>query len=186
MTFAFVSGNAALDLTGTVESRRDHQKDLLDTPASLERWMGECQVLPDAANVDTRTFASALELREAAYRLARDRIEGRPFTHEHLQTLNAVASEPTPDIELTDSGVKLTGDAQSMLAYLARDAIALLADNDAQLKECGRPECTRLYLDRSRGARRTWCGMKECGDRMKAAAYRSRKRASASPADVRV
>lgn len=44
------------------------------------------------------------------------------------------------------------------------------------LKECGRPECTQVCLDRSRGFRREWCAMATCGNRVKAAAYRSRKR----------
>ncbi|MGS2586154.1 CGNR zinc finger domain-containing protein [Streptomyces hebeiensis] len=46
------------------------------------------------------------------------------------------------------------------------------------LVECGRTVCTRICLDRSRGARRTWCGMDECGNRVKAAAYRARRRSS--------
>nr|WP_272918512.1 CGNR zinc finger domain-containing protein [Nocardiopsis alba] len=57
----------------------------------------------------------------------------------------------------------------------------MLADPEVALKECGRPDCTRLYLDRSRGARRTWCGMDECGNRVKAAAYRARRRARTHP-----
>lgn len=44
------------------------------------------------------------------------------------------------------------------------------------LKECGNPECTRIYIDRSRGMRRQWCGMESCGNRIKAAAYCARKR----------
>nr|WP_281353719.1 CGNR zinc finger domain-containing protein [Phytoactinopolyspora mesophila] len=54
----------------------------------------------------------------------------------------------------------------------------MLGDPQACLKECGRAGCTRVYLDRSRGARRTWCGMDECGNRVKAAAYRARMRAA--------
>lgn len=63
-------------------------------------------------------------------------------------------------------------------AHVARTGIAMLADRHACLKECGRPGCTRLYLDRSRGARRTWCGMEACGNRVKAAAYRARRQAA--------
>ncbi|MGI5425384.1 CGNR zinc finger domain-containing protein [Streptomyces sp. CA-179760] len=55
----------------------------------------------------------------------------------------------------------------------------MLADPHARLKECGRPGCTRVYLDRSRGGRRAWCGMEECGNRVKAAAYRARRRGAA-------
>ncbi|WP_442789047.1 CGNR zinc finger domain-containing protein [Glaciihabitans sp. GrIS 2.15] len=33
-----------------------------------------------------------------------------------------------------------------------------------------------MFAGRSRGARRTWCGRDECGNRVKAAAYRARLR----------
>ncbi|TQS31244.1 CGNR zinc finger domain-containing protein [Microbispora sp. KK1-11] len=48
--------------------------------------------------------------------------------------------------------------------------------SSARVRECARPECTRLFVDRSRGGTRHWCGMEECGNRVKAANYRSRKK----------
>ncbi|WP_228122622.1 CGNR zinc finger domain-containing protein [Saccharothrix syringae] len=42
--------------------------------------------------------------------------------------------------------------------------------------ECGRAECTPLFVDDSRGEPRRWCGMVECGNRVKAAEYRRRRR----------
>lgn len=44
------------------------------------------------------------------------------------------------------------------------------------MKECGNPEWTRVYIDCSRGMWRQWCGMESCGNRIKAAAYRARKK----------
>ena len=80
-------------------------------------------------------------------------------------------------IALTPEGLVRRGDADAALGDVARALITLLADPSAPpIKECGRAACTRLYLDRSRGARRTWCGMEECGNRVKAAAYRARRR----------
>jgi predicted RNA-binding Zn ribbon-like protein len=49
-------------------------------------------------------------------------------------------------------------------------------------RECERPACTRLFVDRSRGGTRAWCGMAECGNRVKAADYRARKAAARRPA----
>ncbi|MFB8765599.1 CGNR zinc finger domain-containing protein [Nocardiopsis alba] len=181
MNFSFVSGDPALDLAGTVGSRRNTPVDLLNTPSDLERWVASCEGLPDGVAVDPEGLASALSLREAIYRLALDRIAERPFTPDDLAVLNAAAAGPPPTVELDDEGVRVSGGLAQALAQVARGAIALLADPEAALKECGRPDCTRLYLDRSRGARRTWCGMDECGNRMKAAAYRARRRARAHP-----
>ncbi|MFP3986051.1 ABATE domain-containing protein [Streptomyces sp. E11-3] len=177
MRFAFVSGNPALDLAGTVGSRRDKPVDLLAVPADLEQWVRECDELPDQVTADVATFTSALQLREAIYQLALDRMRERRFAPRSLDIVNDAAVGPVPTVELSDAGLYLSGDLRSALAHVARSGIAVFADRHACLKECGRSGCTRLYLDRSRGARRTWCGMEGCGSRVKAAAYRARKQA---------
>ncbi|WP_231951657.1 CGNR zinc finger domain-containing protein [Nocardia terpenica] len=178
VNFAFVSSNPALDLAGTVWSRRDDPIDLLAAPADLERWVAECDELPDRVTADFATFESALSLREGIYRLALDRMLDRPFDPDSLDIVNHTAAGPVPTITLSDAGLHRSGDLRATLSYLARSGIAVLADPHACLKECGRTGCTRIYLDRSRGARRTWCGMDACGNRVKAAAYRARRRAS--------
>ncbi|MFE0100476.1 CGNR zinc finger domain-containing protein [Streptomyces sp. NPDC059009] len=186
MEFAFVSGNAALDLAATVGSRRDEPIELLAVPADLKRWVAACDELPDRVAVDAAAFDSALSLREAVHRLALDRVLGRSFDPSSLKVVNAVAAGPPLTLKLGDKGLHRSGDLHQVLAHLARSAIALLADPEACLKECGRADCTRIYLDRSRGARRTWCGMDACGNRVKAAAYRARRRegrVAAAPTD---
>jgi predicted RNA-binding Zn ribbon-like protein len=63
------------------------------------------------------------------------------------------------------------------LASIARDAIELFGGPDlTRLRSCGRAGCTRLFVDDSRGANRVWCGMRECGNKVNAAAYRRRQR----------
>ncbi|MFF1693631.1 CGNR zinc finger domain-containing protein [Streptomyces sp. NPDC058257] len=181
--FAFVSGNPALDLVGTVESRRDKPVDLLMAPADLEEWVRACDELPDQVTVDAAAFTAVLELREAIYQLALDRMRNRRFTSADLDTVNAAAAGPVPTIELSDDGLRLSGDLRTTQAHVARSGIAMLADLHTCLKECGRAGCTRLYLDRSRGARRTWCGMESCGNRVKASAYRARRQAAAQGHD---
>lgn len=177
-----MSGNPALDLAATVGSRRDEPIDLLAAPADLERWVAECAGLPDRVSADLVTFEAALSLREAVYRLALDRVLDRPFDPGSLGIVNAAAAGPVPAISLGGAGVvHVSGDLRAALSQVARGAIAVLADPGACFKECGRAGCTRIYLDRSRGARRAWCGMDECGNRVKAAAYRARKRAPVRP-----
>ncbi|MET9353099.1 ABATE domain-containing protein [Streptomyces sp. NPDC006617] len=182
MDFAFVSGNPALDLAGTVLSRRDEPVDLLAVPADLERWVAACGALPDRVTAAPSAFDAALNLREAVYRLALDRVLDRRFDTPSLEVVNDAAAGPLPTVRLGDAGVRMSGDLPAVLTHLARSGIAVLADPGARLKECGRTDCTRVYLDRSRGARRAWCGMEECGNRVKAAAYRARRRTSATPA----
>ncbi|MGW7086868.1 CGNR zinc finger domain-containing protein [Streptomyces sp. NPDC054871] len=175
MYFAFVSGHPALDLVATVESRRDRPRDLLATPADLEQWVTACDELPDRVTADSPALTRTHQLREAVHQLALDRMQGRLYGPAALDVLNNAAAGPLPALHLSDAGIRRTGDLSSALTHIARRAITLLADPDTCLKECGRPSCTRLYLDRSRGTRRTWCGMQACGNRVKAAAYRARK-----------
>jgi predicted RNA-binding Zn ribbon-like protein len=178
-----VSGNPALDLVGTVGSRRDKPVDLLVAPTDLEQWVLECDELPDRVTADVATFTSALQLREAIHQLALDRMRDRRFAPAGLAIVNDAADGPVPTVELSAAGLHLSGDLRSALAHVARSGIAVLADRRACLKECGRSGCTRLYLDRSRGARRTWCGMEGCGNRVKAAAYRARRQAAEQDRD---
>jgi predicted RNA-binding Zn ribbon-like protein len=179
--FVFVSGDPALDLVGTVGSRRDAPTDLLAGSADLERWVAQCAELPDRVTADAATFEFALSLREALYRLALARVADQPFAPGDLETVNRAAAGPVPTVTLSQGGRRISGDLRAALSHVARSGIGVLADPRARLKECGREGCTRLYLDRSRGARRTWCGMVACGNRVKAAAYRARRRESKIP-----
>ncbi|MFE7505804.1 CGNR zinc finger domain-containing protein [Promicromonospora sp. NPDC057488] len=100
-----------------------------------------------------------------------------------LAVLNRYAAEPPVVLQLgvgVGSATTLrTGTAAQGLAAVAREAVEILGGPDAALlRECGRPECTQVYLDRSRGHRREWCAMRTCGNRVKVSAYRSRHRTS--------
>lgn len=177
MGFVFVSGNIALDLAGTRKWRRTEPEELLGSTADLQRWFAESGQFPADLTVDAASLRVALTLREAVYRLAHSRLEATPFDPDDLAIVNKLAAQTGLRVELTADGVARFGDARAALADIARSAVDALADTETPMKECGRPTCTRIYFDRSRGARRTWCGMDECGNRVKAAAYRARKRA---------
>ncbi len=45
-----------------------------------------------------------------------------------------------------------------------------------RLKACANPDCQWVYYDASRNRSGRWCSMGECGDVMKARAYRARSR----------
>jgi len=44
-----------------------------------------------------------------------------------------------------------------------------------RLRACVAPDCTRWFLDISKGGRRRWCSMATCGNRSKAARFRERQ-----------
>jgi predicted RNA-binding Zn ribbon-like protein len=185
VSFVFVSGNPALDFAGTLKWRRAEPEELLQVPHDLDRWLVDAGLLSSSLGSTAADIRNARTLREAIYRLALGRSgEGRVMADRNdvNQTVadrvvvNRFAVPPPVALCLTDMGVSLSGTIEHALADIARSAINVVADPTVTVKECGRDECTRLFVDASRGARRTWCGMDECGNRINAANYRARKR----------
>ena len=57
----------------------------------------------------------------------------------------------------------------AMLFPIAESAgETLVAAEAARLKTCASPECGWIFLDTTRGNRRRWCDMADCGNRVKA------------------
>lgn len=68
---------------------------------------------------------------------------------------------------------------ESLLFPLARSLADLVCIEDfTYVKACEGPECTLMFIDRTRGRARRWCSMAICGNRAKQAAYRRRARES--------
>jgi predicted RNA-binding Zn ribbon-like protein len=178
MEHAFPCGTRALDFVGTLCARRDARpREMLGTPASLDAWFRESGLVDDDVHADAADLRGAVELREAVHTLVAGRLSGAPADLDAVALLNAVAATPPVVPRLTADGRRVEATAGQALSSVARQAIDILGGPEADLlKECGRPECTQVYLDRSRGFRREWCAMRTCGSRMKAAAYRSRRR----------
>ncbi|GIH59692.1 CGNR zinc finger domain-containing protein [Microbispora siamensis] len=185
MDFVFVGGNLALDFAGTLKWRRTHPEELLRTPGDLARWSVEAGVLTREPSLDGEDLRTLLGLREAVYRLVAAALDGRPWPGEDLGVLNRAASAAPPRLTLGPGGLARDGGAAEIGAEVARSAATLLAGMSpaaasatvsVRVRECARPECTRLFVDRSRGGTRHWCGMEECGNRVKAANYRYRKK----------
>lgn len=156
---------------------------MLHSPESLSSWFRECGITDGDLACGPADLREAVELREAIYRLVVARIDGDPYEREALGLVNAAARRPAPVPQLTDAGRSVEATVQQALSHVARDAVAVLSGPEVPLlKECANPDCTQFYIDRSRGARREWCKMDPCGNKIKAAAYRARKRASAKAA----
>lgn len=66
---------------------------------------------------------------------------------------------------------------EALLLPLARSLADLVCTEDfTYVKACEGPECTLLFVDRTRGHGRRWCSMAVCGNRAKQAAHRKRSR----------
>lgn len=179
--FRFRGGNLALDLTATLKGRlKPSPVDLLENPGDLARWLqaaGLCRAAPRCSMQDLEL---ARELREAVYALAARRIDGARASSSDLATLNRVAASPAAAPQLTpDGGVTLVGSSASLLALVARGAVALLGGEEAErLRQCEAQTCTLLFVDRSRKRDRRWCSMAGCGNKAKVDSFRRRRRQS--------
>ncbi|GGX66232.1 hypothetical protein GCM10010358_20790 [Streptomyces minutiscleroticus] len=153
----------------------------LATPELLDDWFVESGMLDLAPGADEADLAIAVELREAVYSLVAARIDGRPLPSDAVTEVNLHASGLPVTLRLGPDGTTRTGSVTQGLAALARETVEILGGPEgALLRECARPECTQVYLDRSRGHRREWCAMRTCGNRVKAAAYRARQSSARS------
>ncbi|MBW8796567.1 MAG: ABATE domain-containing protein [Streptomyces sp.] len=181
---AFVCGNPALDFAATLRARRTVRFEMFATPDRLEAWFIESGLVDTIAPAAEADVEQAKEVREAIYALVRARHAGQEYDEEALSRLNEAARRPSATPQLSQAGRRTEATAEQALATVARQAVELLSGPDVPLmKECGNPECTRIYIDRSRGMRRQWCGMESCGNKFKAAAYRARKKSAPQASD---
>ncbi|MFF8617602.1 CGNR zinc finger domain-containing protein [Streptomyces sp. NPDC015350] len=177
----FVCGNPALDFAATLRARRSTRFEMFVTPDRLGAWYPESGIVDAVSPCREADVERAKAVREALYQLLTARRLGEEYADEALEVLNGAARKPTAAPQLTSSGRWTEATPDEALAAVARLAVEVLSGPDVPLlKECGNPECTRVYIDRSRGTRRQWCGMESCGNKIKAAAYRARKKTAAA------
>ena len=184
--FKFRSDHLALDLAATVAGRRGEPRDLLATPADLDRWLiaaGLGDGLPGASDAD---LAAARELREALYRLALARMGGQPFAAADLDVVNRWAAERSAWPRLAVDGTLhwSGGGVPALLARVAREGVELLGGPMAErIRRCSGEGCAILFVDSSRSGERRWCSMAGCGNRAKVAEFRRRSRGPGADAE---
>jgi predicted RNA-binding Zn ribbon-like protein len=174
---AFVCGNPALDFTATLRARRTARFEMFVSSDRLDAWYVEAGLVDSVRGTSDDDIEQAKTVREAIYALVGWRVLGVPHDTGALEVLNEAARQPAAVPQLTAAGTRRTEAAPGeALSVVARHAVELLSGPHMPLlKECANPECTRIFIDHSRGMRRQWCGMASCGNKFKAAAYRSRK-----------
>jgi predicted RNA-binding Zn ribbon-like protein len=178
MSFVFVSGRPALDFAGTLKWREDDPEEQLRTPGDLPRWIVAAGLTPNPPPVNAAAFERAIGLREAIYCAVTACMAERRLRPTDVAQLNQRAAELPLTPVLTSTGrLRHQPDVDAVLSTLARDAIDVIGGPDAdRLRRCADERCTRVYVDASRGRNRRWCGMTECGNAAKVAAFRARRR----------
>jgi predicted RNA-binding Zn ribbon-like protein len=176
---SLLGNHLALDFVATVGERSTTWHERLARPADLDQWLRAAGVVDKPVGATAADLDAARELREAIYALLRAATTGSALPRTAVQVVNRAGTTPPPIVRLTTSGhVQRSGTAAAARAELARAAVDLIGGADlSRVRWCADTTCTRPFLDRSRAGGRRWCGMAGCGDRAKARAYRSRRRA---------
>lgn len=172
--FRFRGGHVALDLAATLGGRRKPEpRELLATPADLDRWLLSSGLASGRPRSTTEDVELARGLREAIYAIA-----SGTGTRADRDRLNAVAALPAARPRLSPSGkLQRQGEARELLATIAREAVELLGTAARErIRVCEGEGCSILFLDLSRSGGRRWCSMSGCGNRAKAREFRKRGR----------
>jgi len=203
--FEFSGGDLSLDFSNSWSDRSRPESDSLSGFQALAAWFWQAGLMTEpealrlleAAAADPRAAAAALatarELRETLFALFAGAARHRPAAElaPALATLNGWLGRSLAARELAPEGdgygwqwraaPAATGELLAPLRAVALAAAELLASPRlARVRECDAPNCSWLFLDRSRAGSRRWCSMESCGNRAKARRHYRRRAAPAS------
>ena len=180
----FVGDNLALDFINTQYGVGAAHCECLIDDSSVVNWLKAAQLLPeDFEPAPPGLLKLALALRASAKSLLQAaRLEEDVDVDVVNRILEAGRSARELEWDKASKTFKLVAhrrhdDAASLLEPVAQALVSLLTDSQLGLvKECEAHDCTLLFHDLTKSHRRRWCSMAVCGNRMKVAAFRSRKK----------
>jgi predicted RNA-binding Zn ribbon-like protein len=143
----------------------DRGEERLTDPGALAAWAAGEGL---AGTFDESELERVIAFREALRRLLVDRADAEAVAAAAGDARLAVAFEPEVRLVPAEGGL-----IAALLAIIAR---AQAEGTWSRLKACPADGCHWAFYDRSRNRSRTWCSMRECGNRAKARGYRARQR----------
>lgn len=178
-----------LDLLREFANTRDVERDQdeLGTPELLRSWLMERGLIAPGDPVGIDTHARTLAVRDGIRALAlgnnEERVDGAA-----MEAMNRAAASVPVAVRVrageADGAWQLVPAAPGIDGFVGRMLGALaasMADGSwSRVKACRNEECRWVFHDHSRNRSGTWCTMAVCGSRMKARAYRARRRESAT------
>lgn len=192
----FVGEHPALDLLNSVAAPHATQFDWLETGADLLDWMIAAKLASEAELAPFRDPSCADALEAARQQIIAFRKEfrafiegvcGAPLTatdHPMIEQINGILAKGARYLQiakadgerpLTLTDLHRLNTPADLIQHIAGAAAHLICDGDFRyIRNCEGPTCTLYFLDVSKNHKRRWCSMEVCGNRAKAAAYRSR------------
>lgn len=180
----FVGDNLALDFINTQYGVGVAHHECFIDDASVLAWLKTAQVLPDELQGAPKGLLQlALELRESAKSLVQaaklDQGGNVDIVNRILETGRSAQALEWDEVSksFNIASRRRNEDAASLLEPIALALVKLLTEQQLGLvRECEAHDCTLLFHDLTKSHRRRWCSMAVCGNRMKVAAFRSRKK----------
>lgn len=193
----FVGGNLCLDFVNTVGGRDPRGgaiRDKIPAYGDLLGWSRLAGILDDGAaralarqaalrpREAAAVRARAIRLRETLYRILKCVLEGRRPSTRDADVLRSGVAVARANQRLDTRGCrfvwtfsKRTVKLDRILWPVALSAAELLTSGELSgLSQCGGVDCGWLFLDTSRGRRRRWCDMQDCGNREKVRRFRAK------------
>lgn len=179
-----VGDNLALDFINTQYGTGNELRECLVDEASVVAWLKQVSLLPDEFRGEPSGLLTlALELRESARSLVN---AAKAEEAADASVVNRVLEAGRARRELVwDNSSKTFRAATqrrddapaSLLEPVARALVDLLTDTTLdRVRQCEAHDCTLMFHDMTKSHRRRWCSMALCGNRMKVAAFRLRKK----------
>lgn len=178
-TFRFDPGALCLELPTTGGPGEFRRFEVLHAPADLAAWAARSRLTPTPElAISEAEVAQARQLRDALYRVTRDRTRDQPYDQADLDIINAAAARPALVPAVAPDGQRYWAgnlDGTGLLATVARDAVDLLTGSFShRIRTCAADNCALVFVDTSRPGRRRWCSMERCGNRHKVRTLRAR------------
>jgi predicted RNA-binding Zn ribbon-like protein len=171
-----------VDFVNTLHWYEGAPIELLGTDAQLAAWLAE-HGLP--AHHATGRLPTVHRLRGHVRAVTEALAAGRPPPEADMSALNAALGAPSGHLQLIGAGapqprLAFATEAPDAVVFAFQVALSLatfLGSGDRRrLKLCANPGCGFAFVDTSTNATRRWCYMRYCGNRLKARAFRRRRR----------
>jgi predicted RNA-binding Zn ribbon-like protein len=140
-----------------------------------------------------RAFERATKAREALYRMFKTVVEGWEPPAADLERFQSELAVARARRELINAKERFVWRWKTDPMSLDRPLWAVLESSEAlltagilgKLRQCGGEECGWFFVDESRGGRRQWCEMRDCGNLAKVRRHRERNRERAGTVPLR-
>ncbi|NVO27233.1 CGNR zinc finger domain-containing protein [Donghicola sp. C2-DW-16] len=192
----FVGESPALDFLNSVAKPRSTLFEWLETGEDVLDWMVAAGLATETEVTPFRAPTAATELERARQDIVNFREEFRAFiegasgvalTDDHhpiIARINGILASGPHYLLIMSGGTGQPYDLVNrhhlwtpadLIIRIAAAAARLITEADFRyVRNCEGPSCTLYFLDVSKNHKRRWCSMEVCGNRAKAAAFRSK------------